>query len=194
MRHSFLALAAVLALPALAHADIAPSPGYVEQCTVAKYTSGSRTCRECRTYHANPENYCSTQLGQGYQRACKTRGASVWTEVWCRNTDGGTADGGTANSGTANSGSVDGGTIDGGTVETDRSTHAAIDAGGRQDAPTARTSGPRATFPGSEDPEVADERASSDGGCSALGAADLPLPALLALAGLLASRRRRHPR
>lgn len=180
MRHSFLALAAALALPTLAHADIAPPPGYVEQCTVAKYSSPSRECHACRNYRKNPAD-CQRKMGDDYQRVCHTGGATTWWEIWCRSVDGGTP-----------AVSVDSGT--GVAVDTATSALIGTDAGAHTGDRSGHASASRGkTFVASD--RVDDKpAASSDGGCSALGAGDLPLPALLALAGLLASRGRRHPR
>src|SRR5688572_20278664 len=76
-------VAAALALPA--RADIAPPPGYVEQCTAAIQQQEGEVCVECATYHAEP-NRCVETLGgeHGHTKRCQTRGGSTWSEVWCR--------------------------------------------------------------------------------------------------------------
>ena len=82
---------AALALPA--RADIAPPPGYVEQCTAAIQQQEGEVCVECATYHAEP-NRCVETLGgeHGHTKRCQTRGGSTWSEVWCRpRTEGDTA-------------------------------------------------------------------------------------------------------
>lgn len=78
------ALGALLVHAAPARADVPPEPGYVESCTIEKH-GGPENCIACRdAYHAN-RDACEQKWGpQGYTRACRTSGASVWTEVWCK--------------------------------------------------------------------------------------------------------------
>jgi hypothetical protein len=73
-------------------ADLGPPPGYVEKCTVKAQTKRGEECRVCGAYFASREE--CLQLGrQGYNQRCRSHGASVWSEVWCRlapkATDGG---------------------------------------------------------------------------------------------------------
>jgi len=76
--------AALMSLSAAAFADVAPPPDYVESCTVAKQQGPGLDCRECGTYYAEHDK-CDKTLGtQGFSKRCRSRGASVWTEVWCR--------------------------------------------------------------------------------------------------------------
>ena len=81
------ALFAALTLSTLApsaRADIAPPPGFVESCTLARHKSPARECLGCSAYHGN-SNHCSESLASyGFTHSCSTRGASVWAEVWCR--------------------------------------------------------------------------------------------------------------
>jgi hypothetical protein len=82
-----LALAALLsAAPAIA--DIPPPPGYVEQCTPARQQTPGRECVGCGSYHGSPGKCSSLLASSGFTRECQSRGASVWTEVWCRPTGG----------------------------------------------------------------------------------------------------------
>jgi MYXO-CTERM domain-containing protein len=82
-------------------ADLAPPSDYVEQCTIAKQQGRDMECVTCSATHSQA---CSVP---GYTRQCTTRGASAWTEIWCRggdggpsaNTGGGTGEGGAANTG-----------------------------------------------------------------------------------------------
>ena len=74
----------------LAFADVPPPIGYVEQCTVEKQQTGGVSCVACQNDYrsfigdAGP-SACQVQYeSQGYAKACKSYGASVWTEVWCR--------------------------------------------------------------------------------------------------------------
>ena len=74
----------------LAMADVAPPAGYVEQCTVEKQQTAGKSCVACpndyRSFRADAgPSVCEAQYGaQGYSKACKSYGASAWTEVWCR--------------------------------------------------------------------------------------------------------------
>lgn len=79
-----LAFVASLAVPALAFADIPPPAGYVEQCTIEKQCKAEEEGVTCRAYHSDREVCDKTHGKDGYTRRCKTRGASAWSEVWCR--------------------------------------------------------------------------------------------------------------
>ena len=82
----------------LAIADVAPPPGYVEQCTVEKQQTVGKSCVACPNDYkskfadAGP-SACQVQYEpQGYTKACNSYGASAWTEVWCRSdADAGTS-------------------------------------------------------------------------------------------------------
>jgi hypothetical protein len=80
------ALLAALTLSTLARADVAPpfNDGYVEACTVDKQAAAGRECLSCSAYHGNAEHCAESLASYGFERACRTRGASVWAEVWCR--------------------------------------------------------------------------------------------------------------
>lgn len=67
----------------LAFADIAPPPGYVEQCTVAKQQKAGQECRACGSSFMGRKE-CAKLGAQGFKEQCRSQGASVWTEVWCR--------------------------------------------------------------------------------------------------------------
>ncbi len=85
-----LALIAPLVLSAsIASADLPPPPGYVEKCTVAKQQKESTSCVLCGdAYFREPDACANRYLEKGYTKACQTRGASTWEEVWCiSNTD-----------------------------------------------------------------------------------------------------------
>jgi hypothetical protein len=67
-----------------ARADIAPPAGFVETCTLAKQSRAGLECVDCSAYHGNA-NHCAESLeGYGFAQSCRSRGASVWSEVWCR--------------------------------------------------------------------------------------------------------------
>ena len=75
---------AVLLFSASSLADIAPPPGYVEQCTVEKQQKKGEECKSCSAWHGERDK-CEKELGtQGYTQRCKSRGASAWSEVWCK--------------------------------------------------------------------------------------------------------------
>lgn len=83
MKKTLAALVIVL-FPGLVLADIPPPEGYVEQCTVAKACRKGEEGTECRGWHGDREG-CSNRLSpEGWEARCQTRGASVWTEVFCR--------------------------------------------------------------------------------------------------------------
>lgn len=80
-------LVLVLAVSLPASADVPPPPGYVETCTVERQQKPGEECRECRAWHGE-RDACEKTLGKdGFERRCSTAGASVWTELWCRNAD-----------------------------------------------------------------------------------------------------------
>lgn len=83
MKTSLIALFATVTLPFIASADIPPPPGYVEQCTVAKQCGADEVGSTCGTYHGEPDKCDKLYSGTAFTRKCRTRGASVWSEVWC---------------------------------------------------------------------------------------------------------------
>ena len=66
-----------------AMADIAPGPGYVEDCTVAKKEQSGTTCEECGSGRDNETLCADLDEGTEFEYVCQTTGATVWTEVWC---------------------------------------------------------------------------------------------------------------
>ena len=84
-------LGAALPLGA-ARADEPPPDGYVERCTLDKTCPLGQECVLCpadyRDYSRSP-GVCESNLGSlGFKRQCKSWGASVWDEVWCRPVSG----------------------------------------------------------------------------------------------------------
>jgi hypothetical protein len=83
----FGALGSVLVC-ALARADVAPGPGYVEHCTLARTCPAGKECVLCPADYrdkAQSTSVCNANLGsQGYVKQCQSWGASVWNEIWCR--------------------------------------------------------------------------------------------------------------
>ena len=74
---------------ALALADEPPPPGYVEPCT--EEVCGGAKAETCRASYQGREA-CERLEQQGMTQACRTSGASVWSEVFCRGPVNGTAD------------------------------------------------------------------------------------------------------
>jgi hypothetical protein len=68
-----------------ARADVAPPPDYVESCTVARQQAPGEQCQACDAWHGDRE-ICARTLASsaGWAKRCQTRGASTWTEIWCR--------------------------------------------------------------------------------------------------------------
>jgi uncharacterized protein (TIGR03382 family) len=82
---SALAFAACLAFGATALADVPPPDGYEESCTVERQQRPSETCEACRdSYHGDVDACERRYTAAGYTFRCRTPGASVWTELWCR--------------------------------------------------------------------------------------------------------------
>ena len=77
---------ALLALAGVARADLPPPPDIVEACTVAVCPAGttSQTC--AASFEGRGD--CEALEAKGYVRACKSAGASAWTEVMCASTAG----------------------------------------------------------------------------------------------------------
>lgn len=79
--------AVALVVASSARADVAPPPGYVEQCTLEKQRSAGEECYGCAAYFGNA-GHCSDSLAAyGFASKCRSRGASNWGEVWCRKQD-----------------------------------------------------------------------------------------------------------
>jgi hypothetical protein len=95
MKPSLVALPGLVlafAVPSLARADVPPPPGYVEQCTAEKQQGAGEECLSCGDAYHGDRDACDRQhAGNGYARRCRTSGASVWTEVWCKKSAGGSA-------------------------------------------------------------------------------------------------------
>jgi len=79
-----LMLSFVLALATSVRADVAPDPDYVERCTLGQQQESGDECVECRASFEEPERCKQQYASGGYAPRCQTRGASVWTEIWCR--------------------------------------------------------------------------------------------------------------
>jgi hypothetical protein len=82
--HSLLAFVAVALSSAWARADVPPPPDYVETCTIEKQQTATAECLECRTWVSHMNRCANSLVPYCFTKSCKTRGASAWTEVWCR--------------------------------------------------------------------------------------------------------------
>ncbi len=75
--------ASVALLASSARADLAPPPNYVESCTIENAPK-DQECHRCGAFFGN-RTWCSDELASyGFSQQCRTRGASVWGEIWCR--------------------------------------------------------------------------------------------------------------
>jgi hypothetical protein len=77
-------LFALLLCPSVALADLPRPPNYVEQCTVEKQCAKNEEGTSCSANHSERDKCSKTLSAQGWTFKCRTRGASVWTEIWCR--------------------------------------------------------------------------------------------------------------
>jgi hypothetical protein len=72
----------------VARADVAPPAGYVERCTLDETCPLGKECVLCPADFQDVNqrtSVCETNLGSlGFVKQCRSRGASVWREVWCR--------------------------------------------------------------------------------------------------------------
>src|SRR5437762_1623544 len=78
-----LLLASLGLVPASARADMVVE-GYKEKCRLNEVQRDGESCVECGAWHAHREA-CRHLGDEGYAERCRTAGASVWTEIWCRN-------------------------------------------------------------------------------------------------------------
>ncbi|MBN8612570.1 MAG: hypothetical protein J0L92_18390, partial [Deltaproteobacteria bacterium] len=80
-----LASLALFALPSSASADIV-EPGFVESCTLAivQPAHPNEVCMACDTFHGAPTRCDEQFAAEGYTQACRSRGASVWSQIGCR--------------------------------------------------------------------------------------------------------------
>ena len=71
-------------LAATAYADLPPPEGYVEQCTIARQCKKDEDGTTCSAWHGDRQKCKKEHATDGYTYKCSTRGASTWTEVYCR--------------------------------------------------------------------------------------------------------------
>lgn len=72
--------------PSPARADAPPPPGYVETCVLEKQRQPGEECQWCNTYAGGGgSRKCVKELEPlGFRGRCSTRGASTWSELWCK--------------------------------------------------------------------------------------------------------------
>lgn len=68
----------------VAHADVPPPDGYVEQCTLERQKKAGEDCQTSRPWHGDHDKGKLEWGTKGYTLRCRTNGASVWTEIWCK--------------------------------------------------------------------------------------------------------------
>ncbi|MBI3203983.1 MAG: hypothetical protein HYZ29_20755 [Myxococcales bacterium] len=180
-------LVGLLSAPA-AFADVPPPPGYVEPCTVEKQQKPNETCISCSTYFAEADACQKQHAGRGFAHRCRTRGASTWSEVWCKRSTG--VDVASTHTG------PDASSNDAASPPTPVAS-ASADAAAPEPGPPTPT-GP--SSPASHasaaptEPGAAPEKGGSCGACSVGRDASAFGPASLALAALLAAGGRRRAR
>jgi len=64
-------------------ADIAPPQEYVEECTLERQQGPEEECRVCDASFKGRDD-CLALGAQGFEHRCRTYGASIWKELWCR--------------------------------------------------------------------------------------------------------------
>lgn len=76
---------ALLLLAAPARADVV-EPGFVEGCTLPNVQAShpGEICVACDTYYAEPMRCDETLAAGHYTQACRSRGASAWSQIGCR--------------------------------------------------------------------------------------------------------------
>ena len=74
----------LLPLCPAAHADLPPPPNYVETCTIVKQCKPGEEGTTCGTFFREPDKCRKLHASDGFILKCRTRGASVWSEVYCR--------------------------------------------------------------------------------------------------------------
>jgi hypothetical protein len=74
----------ILVLAPLAFADVV-DPGYIETCTPSVCSAPDKVF-ECSAWHGE-RDACVKTAPPGYTKSCQTRGASVWSEIWCGGPD-----------------------------------------------------------------------------------------------------------
>ena len=156
-----------------ARADLPPPADYVESCTVEHQSAAGKECVLCgEAYYAKPDA-CERHKAGGYEKSCRTRGASTWKEVWCRKATGAAAPTPSA------------------------AASAPVASTGAEPAPLASTAEPAKPPPVATEPTKAAPDNGSKHGCGACrvggaksGAGLASLAVALGLLGLSASRRR----
>jgi MYXO-CTERM domain-containing protein len=81
---ALLTAACLSTIAARAGADVAPPRPGPETCTVQKQARPGSECLACGAFFGNPEHCSASLASYGFTSACRTGGASAWSEVWCR--------------------------------------------------------------------------------------------------------------
>ncbi|MBN2193633.1 MAG: hypothetical protein JW751_12520 [Polyangiaceae bacterium] len=67
-----------------ARADLAPPEDFVETCTVEQQQAAGETCVSCSVTYEDFTVCANLYEPEGYAKRCKTWGASVFEEVYCK--------------------------------------------------------------------------------------------------------------
>lgn len=78
-----LVFGVALSAPSLAWADLAPEEPEPDCSVASEQAKGLTDCQKCATYHAEPHK-CEALAKDGLRQSCRSGGASVWHEVWCK--------------------------------------------------------------------------------------------------------------
>jgi hypothetical protein len=81
MMNKLVVAAAFCLCASAARADIPPRD---ESCKLEKVKKAGEECQSARPYYGDPDRGKRELGGQGYEFRCRTWGASVWTEIWCK--------------------------------------------------------------------------------------------------------------
>ena len=88
MKASYLTVVAIVCLlfarASTGVADIAPPPGYVEKCAISRVQKEGQSCTTCRGWYGGAGECSKSLEPKGYIFNCRTAGASVWVEIWCK--------------------------------------------------------------------------------------------------------------
>lgn len=84
MKRPWLWAALLAGWAGAANADVPPPPGYVEQCTMDKQKKEGEDCQMSRPWYRERDKGQREWGTKGYTRRCRTSGASVWLEIWCK--------------------------------------------------------------------------------------------------------------
>ena len=71
-------------LPGASWADVPPPLNYVENCTEKKQCKPNEDGDTCGAWYSEPDKCKKLHASDGFIFKCRTSGASVWREIYCR--------------------------------------------------------------------------------------------------------------